>query len=137
MSRRRAARAVLVLLGITALSAACSDAQPAQRTRSGQASAAELAERMREGTAPLVLDVRTREEFAAGHIPGAINIPHKELANRTDELGIATGDEVIVLCRSGRRAEFAEGLLIEAGYENVRELTGHMEAWERAGYPTQ
>jgi phage shock protein E len=81
--------------------------------------------------------VRTRKEYAAGHIPGAVNIPYDELANRTDELGITTDDEVIVLCQKGPRAKFAEDLLIDAGYENVRDLTGHMRAWERAGYPTQ
>jgi len=138
MSRRRAARAILIICGIAALgAAACGDAPQVQASQSGPASAAELAERIRAGTAPLVLDVRTREEYAAGHIPGALNIPHNELADRTDELRLATTDEVIVLCRSGRRAAFAEDLLIEAGYENVRDLTGHMQGWQKMGYPTQ
>jgi rhodanese-related sulfurtransferase len=138
MSRHRAARAILIICGIAALgAAACRDAAQDRGPQSGPASAAELAERVRTGTAPLVLDVRTRDEYARGHIPGALNIPHNELANRTDELGIGKTDEVIVLCRSGRRAEYAEDLLIEAGFENVRGLTGHMEGWKKMGYPTQ
>ena len=136
MDRRYFVRAILVLLGAAVLVInACTDDR-----RTGQSApitAAELAEQISAGTAPFVLDVRTREEFASGHIPGAVNIPHDELPGRMDELGIPRSDEVVVNCRSGRRAAAAERALVAAGFTNVRDLEGHMQAWQRAGYPTE
>ena len=99
-------------------------------------SAAQLAHRIEEGSRPLVLDVRTREEFARGHIPGAINIPHDELPTRLTELPIAKSEEVVVHCQSGRRAQLAAVALRESGYSNVRDLGGHWAGWQAAGLPT-
>ena len=97
----------------------------------------QLADRIREGSAPLVLDVRTPQEYAQGHIPGAVNIPHDELPTRLDELPISEPDEVVVHCRSGRRARLAEDVLRERGYSNIRDLTGHWEAWQKGELPTE
>ena len=94
----------------------------------------ELAARIEAGDAPTILDVRTPEEFAAGHLPGAINIPHTELAGRLDELDFARDSEIVVHCQSGRRASQAEAVLLEAGFEDVRDLDGHMAAWREGGY---
>src|SRR6185295_614407 len=69
---------------------------------------AELAERMQKGTAPVILDVRSREEYAAEHIRGAINIPYDQLAERIDRLPLAKSDEIVVHCERGRRAATAE-----------------------------
>ena len=88
------------------------------------------------GESPFVLiDVRTPEEFAAGHIPGALNIPYDELPARLHELEGRQGDEVVVYCRTGRRAKIAEDALTEAGFAFVRDLEGHMVAWTAADYP--
>ena len=48
-----------------------------------------LSDAIGAGTAPAILDVRTREEYAAGHVRGAINIPFNEVGRRADELGLA------------------------------------------------
>lgn len=64
----------------------------------------------------VVLDVRTREEFASGHVEGALNIPVQELVARIDELG-APGRHVVVYCRSGGRSATAAQILRRAGYE--------------------
>ena len=80
------------------------------------------------GDAPLILDVRTAEEFEAGHIPGALNISHDELGDRLGELEIELGETVVVYCRSGRRAGVAEELL---------DLTGHWLGWQEAGRPIE
>ena len=98
---------------------------------------AQLAERISEGMSPLVLDVRTSEEYSNGHIPGALNLPHDSLPTRLDELPISRADEIVVHCRSGRRAKLAEAVLRESGYANVRALTGHYQAWQNAGLPTE
>lgn len=93
-------------------------------------SAAELADRIEAGSAPLILDVRSRKEYAEGHIPGAINIPYNELATRLAELPIAKSEEVAVYGKRGQRAAEAEKTLSESGYSNVRDITGRWQgAW--------
>jgi len=64
----------------------------------------------------LLLDVRTPEEFAQAHVPGAINIPVQELAHRMGELG-PKSRKVVVYCRSGGRSATATVLMQRAGYE--------------------
>jgi phage shock protein E len=68
----------------------------------------------------IVLDVRTREEFASGHVEGAVNIPVQELDARIGEVG-ALGREVVVYCRSGGRSAAAAQILREAGFA-VRDI---------------
>jgi len=119
------------LLSVLVLVAGCGAAPEGV----GTISPAELAGRMESGDAPLVLDVRTPEEFAAGHIPGARNIPHDQLATRLDEVAGQRDVEVVVHCQSGRRAGMAEEVLQEAGFRNLRDLEGHWQAWQQGGYP--
>jgi len=91
-------------------------------------------------TAPgnsLVLDVRTPEEFAAGHVENALNIPHDRLAERLPEIQQFATAPVVVYCKSGRRAGLATELLAEAGFTNLRHLTGDMDGWIAAGYPVE
>lgn len=79
------------------------------------------------GSGARLVDVRTPGEFAAGHIPGAINIPVQQLAGRLGEL--EPKDAAIVLyCRSGRRSGNAAHLLKGAGFVDVRDL-GPMSRW--------
>ena len=85
----------------------------------------------------LLLDVRSREEFAKGHVPGAVNIPHDELAGRLGELPGGKDRALVVYCESGRRAGRAESLLAEQGYSNLHHLEGDMKAWRAAGRPTE
>jgi rhodanese-related sulfurtransferase len=85
--------------------------------------------------APLLLDVRSREEFAEGHIPGAVNIPYDELPERLEELAGHRDDGIVVYCRTGRRAKIAEATLVEAGFADVRDLAGHMTEWREARRP--
>ena len=93
-----------------------------------------LAARIDAGEAPLVLDVRTPEEFAAGHVPGAVLIPHDQLATRIGELGAPR--EVVVYCRSGRRSGLAEAVLEQRGFR-VSQLEGSWLAWEAQGLPIE
>ena len=66
----------------------------------------------------LVIDVRTRFEYDAGHFPGSINIPVGDLEERLDELGDPSRP-LIVYCRSGHRSAAAKELLVEAGFTDV------------------
>lgn len=82
---------------------------------------------------PLLLDVRSPEEYATGHVPGALNIPHDELAGRLDEVEAARGSGVVVYCERGGRAAHAEALLRDSGFSSVHHLSGDMAAWRAAG----
>ena len=72
----------------------------------------------------ILLDTRTQEEYDQSHIPGALLIPHTEIAQRAaDEL--PDKDQVIlVYCRSGNRSKQASEVLAELGYTNVKEFGG-------------
>jgi len=83
----------------------------------------------------LILDVRTPEEFAAGHVENAVNIPHDQLAGRLPEIERYAQAPVVIYCRSGRRAGLAADVLSEAGFTNLLHLTGDMEGWIAAGLP--
>lgn len=74
----------------------------------------------------LVLDVRSRGEFASGHLPGALNIPHTELRDRLDEVrAAADGRPVRVHCASGFRSYLAHRVLAQAGFDSAN-LSGGM-----------
>jgi phage shock protein E len=70
-----------------------------------------------------LLDVRGAEEFAAGHLKGAVNLPVQELAARLTELG-PKDRPVAVYCRSGRRSAVATQLLRDAGFSSATDLGG-------------
>lgn len=93
--------------------------------RSGTISGAE-ARRLVEGGARLI-DVRTPEEYAAGHIEGAVNIPLQELAGRTSEIG-SKETAVILYCRSGNRSRQAMAILKKAHFTTLHDL-GAMSRW--------
>ncbi|MDG1800302.1 MAG: rhodanese-like domain-containing protein [Luminiphilus sp.] len=70
-------------------------------------------------SAPVIIDVRTPQEFATGSIEGAVNLPLKGLPDSLLNEGIALDEEVVVYCRSGRRSAQAKTLLKAAGFELV------------------
>jgi phage shock protein E len=77
----------------------------------------------------VVVDVRSPEEFAQGHVPGALNIPVDQLTNRIGELMTAKDKEVVLYCRSGRRAGQAAETLKANGFEKLLHLEGDMQKW--------
>jgi phage shock protein E len=95
---------------------------------------AAVAEITARDDAPLLLDVRTPEEFAQGHLPGAVLIPHDQLAARLDE--IDRDRWVLVYCRSGKRAGTAQDILEDAGVE-VRQVEGSWLRWQEEERPVQ
>ncbi|MDQ7011387.1 MAG: rhodanese-like domain-containing protein [Mariprofundaceae bacterium] len=81
----------------------------------------------------LMLDVRTPEEFAEGHIAGARLIPVQELEKRLAE--VPKNRQVYVYCRSGVRSARASEMLFRAGFTHIENITGGIQAWQAAGYP--
>ncbi|HQZ30987.1 MAG TPA: rhodanese-like domain-containing protein [Arenimonas sp.] len=124
--RRHRHCATTLLLGL-ALPMAALAGKPA-------VSPAAVEEVSRRADAPLLLDVRSPEEFAAGHVPGAVNIPHDQVAGRLSELDGRRW--VLVYCQSGRRAGIAEGVLAQAGFD-VRQVDGSWARWKAEGRPVQ
>jgi rhodanese-related sulfurtransferase len=85
----------------------------------------------------VVLDVRTSEEFAAGHVPGSVNVPHDQVESRLAELAGAKDKDVVLYCRSGRRAQMAADVLAQAGFRRLSHLEGDYPGWSAAGLPTE
>nr|QMU23994.1 high arsenic content 2 [Pteris vittata] len=93
------------------------------------------------------LDVRTAEEFASGHIEGAVNIPYMYKAG----LGLTKNvtfledvaekfgkdDEVVVGCQMGKRSQMAADELVAAGYTGITDMAGGYLAWRQSGMPTK
>jgi rhodanese-related sulfurtransferase len=82
----------------------------------------------------VILDVRERHEWKAGHAPGSKNIPLSTLNKRTAEL--ARDRRYIAVCRSGSRSRSATAQLRSAGLDVVN-LKGGMHSWKRAGLPLE
>ena len=117
-------------IGLLAVSSMAIAAEPAAEPAAAIAPD-KLVERMDKKDSSLVLlDVRTAEEFASGHIPGAVNIPHDQLPNRLAELAGAKNKDVVVYCRSGRRSVIAQETLNAQGFKSVLHLDGDMLKWQ-------
>src|SRR5579863_8786585 len=78
------------------------------------------------------VDVRSENEYAAGHVPGAVNIPLEQIEGRLDD--VSASGPVVLICKSGTRAGIAGGVLKQCR-ENVMVLNGGTEAWAKAGLP--
>lgn len=79
------------------------------------------------------VDVREPEEWAEGHIPGALHIPLAQLPQRASELPADT--DLILVCRSGARSYLATEFLAFKGFHRAANLAGGMLAWEDARLP--
>ena len=79
---------------------------------------------MDTGSDYIILDTRTEEEFAEGHIPNAILIPHYEIAQRAEKELPEKDQLILVYCRSGNRSKQASQILADLGYTNVKEFGG-------------
>ena len=80
--------------------------------------------------------MRSAEEFAEGHVPGALNVPHSEIASHLAALG-SIQKPVLVYCRSGRRADIALKALADLGFERLYHLDGDMQAWQSDSLPIE
>jgi len=81
------------------------------------------------------LDVRTPKEYAAGHVPGAVNIPVQQLQQRLSE--VPKDKRLYVYCESGVRAGKASKMLVDAGFGSVENVPTSMRGWRAAGYPVE
>jgi adenylyltransferase/sulfurtransferase len=85
---------------------------------------------------PVVIDVREKDAFDRGHIPGAIAVPTGELGRRMDTLGLSRTDPVLVYCGDGStRGPDATRQLNAGGYVGAVNLKGGYSGWQSAGQP--
>ena len=103
--------------------------------RGRQATTLQVTQMMNRGKATAVVDVRTAEEYAAGHLRDAKSMPLADLGNRIGELDKAKVKTVIVVDQTGNRAAKAERLLKSAGFADIYSLEGGVAAWTAAGLP--
>jgi rhodanese-related sulfurtransferase len=102
----------------------------------GGVAAAKLSEEL-AGEAPFLVDVREPGEVAEnGYIEGAINLPIRTLTQNLDKLP-ALDEKIVVYCASGLRGGYAITALRLLGYTNVRNLSGGLGAWTKAGLPVE
>lgn len=80
-------------------------------------------EAFRAAPGAVLVDVRTSEEYAQGHIPGSVNIPLQNII-RVEQLVVDKEAPMFVYCHSGARSRRATGFLQKIGYENVRNIGG-------------
>lgn len=93
-----------------------------------------LPELSKNGSAPLVLDVRSPAEWDSGHIADAIHILGGELPDRVAD--VPRDKPLAVVCGSGYRSSLAISVLQRAGFEHVLNVAGGMTAWEQANLST-
>ena len=80
-----------------------------------------------------LVDVRTPAEFETAHITGSLNVPVDRLAEQVAALG-ETGTPIVLVCRSGQRAERARGILQHGGVQQLAVLDGGLQAWLADGH---
>lgn len=83
----------------------------------------------------LVLDVRDRKEYGAGHITESTNIPYVKLEERIGELNSHKDAPIVVVCKMGQHSGAAGKILTKHGFANVRRLTGGIGTWTADGLP--
>ena len=107
--------------------AGCAGTSNSQTNTYRQITVDEAVTMMAQETGYIILDVRRPDEFAAGHIPNAINVPNESIG--TDEIPeLPNKDQLImVYCRSGRRSKEASEKLVKLGYTNIVEFGGILD----------
>jgi rhodanese-related sulfurtransferase len=82
-----------------------------------------------------VIDVRTPGEYAGGHVPGSLNIPHMAILARQGEL--AKDRELVFICQMGSRSALAAEFAAAAGFKELYNVEGGTESWVKAGLPVE
>jgi rhodanese-related sulfurtransferase len=126
----------LILITISVILSSCQGITPTDLTvtASQLITPSEYQVEFGDSSDHFLLDVRTPEEFASGHIAEAVNISVESLPQRLEEL---PGDlPIVVYCLSGRRSAIAADLLVKNGYQSIYDLGG-VQTWIAEGYPVE
>ncbi len=127
MKKRLWLLSAAVLLPAFALIACNAESAPQGDAVYEQITTAEAKALMESEQDYVILDVHTEEEFAAGHISGAILIPDYEIGEKAESILTDKNQLILVYCRSGRRSKNAANELATLGYTNIKEFGGIIE----------
>jgi rhodanese-related sulfurtransferase len=97
-----------------------------------ETSAEHLQEALGKDTKILVVDVRSPQEFATGHIPSAVNIPIDELSRKLEAMKVSKGTTIVTMCEHGGRSSRAAVELQKLGYHTASFCT--LDSWKKCGY---
>ena len=122
---RKIRRLLPFILSIMLLSSCSATGGSANSYR--QISMNEAVEMMKKESGYIILDVRRPDEYAEGHIPGAINVPNEEIGTAEIPELPDKAQLILVYCRSGRRSKEAAGKLAKLGYTNIVEFGGILD----------
>jgi phage shock protein E len=100
-------------------------------------SAKTLAAQIKDGKAPLIIDVRSEDDFLAGRIPGARLIPHDEIGNYVDSLAAHKDEPILLYHDTSPHSGEAAKVLEKAGFRNIQRLEGDFPSWQAGGHPVQ
>ena len=92
---------------------------------------------IKQGTAPVIVDVRTQGEYESGHVPGALHLPFHAVWSRHNEINANPEDRIVLYCEHGPRAWLGKFALWTLGYKKIAYLDGHMSAWKERGLPME
>ena len=115
---------IMLLISLTMFDLTACGREPEKTPTYEQISAEQAKTIMDTETDYIIIDARTDEEFAEGHIYNAILIPEYEIANRAEKELPGKDKLILVYCRSGRRSKIASEELVKLGYTNVKEFGG-------------
>jgi rhodanese-related sulfurtransferase len=102
------------------------------KSRIAELTPGDVQERRARGDAFVLLDVREPNEWALGHIPGAMHIPRGVMESAI-ETRVPREQEVVIYCASGNRSALAADVLQQMGYEKVSSMSGGIRGWSDAG----
>lgn len=123
---RRTTRTLLYALALVSAGVAAESPRP---------TAADVREAYMSGAVQLV-DVRTDAEWSDGHVKGAVHLPLDQIAARAASLLPSKDADLVLYCRTGRRAQSAAEQLRQLGYTRLSAMTGGYDDLEAAGYPS-
>ena len=126
---RKSAFILLTIVSILML-AACGTADTSNENSGGKLYEdvnVEQAKKLIDNDEVVVIDVRTQEEFAEGHIPNAMLIPVDEIDNVMEEMD--KDASYLMVCRSGNRSSTASELLAKNGFQHIKNMEGGMNKW--------
>lgn len=134
MQYKIAAVVIFLVGGVILIMTATAENTATATIQSQKLDPTDYASNFADDTDHVLIDVRTPEEFGAGHIAGAINIPVQQLEQRLSE--VPSDKEIVVYCRSGNRSATASQILTREGYDIVYDMGG-IVAWQQAGLPIE
>ena len=119
---------MILLLSVLLLTGCAAASNPTEANTYRQITMTEAVKMMEKEANYVLLDVRTEQEFAAGHIPGAILVPNETIGMQEIPLLPDKDQLIMVYCRSGNRSKQASSKLVQLGYTNIIEIGG-INSW--------